>query len=232
MKTCSVHLHVFDARHLTVEKDMLSDVERAEFGKLIHAEDRFRRMAFRCQLRRILARVIGGLPGDLAIETNAHGKPSVPGGPHFNLSHAGDLGVLAICQEAPVGVDIEPLTRGSEIMDCLETIAHADEKHEFLKLDPDEPGHALIRLWVAKEAALKAMGTGLSVEPSEFAITWSERGRARVEWGDGLGPAADEIHITSVLLKEYSGMEIAVALLGACPVAKIEAPNEETLVLV
>jgi 4'-phosphopantetheinyl transferase len=230
VKTCLIHLHVIDARRLTVEEGMLSEIERAEFGKLIHPSDRRRRMAFRCELRRTLAEMTGGKPGELEFVFNTHGKPSLPGGPFFNLAHAGDLAVLAVCRDAPVGVDVEPRARGNEITDCLESIAHPGEAGELRKLGREELGQALVRLWVAKEAALKAMGTGLSVEPSEFSIIRENSGRARVEWGRGLEKSADEIHILGVQLNEFPGMEVAVALSGARPIVQAGKPAVEGLV--
>jgi 4'-phosphopantetheinyl transferase len=230
VNTCDVQLHVFDARHLTVDEGLLSDREKSEFGKLIHPEDRWRRMAFRCELRRKLAELTGVDPADMGFEKNEHGKPSLPGGPFFNLAHAGDLGVLAICRDAPVGVDVEPASRGKEIIDCLETIAHPGEAAELRKLAPAELGHDLIRLWVAKEAALKAMGTGLSVEPSEFSVLRQSAGGARVAWENAGRIDADEVHIAELRLEECPGMEIAVALLGVRPLVKIGKPTMEGLV--
>ena len=189
-------------------------------------------MAFRCRLREIVGEMIGRSPENVQLQKNAHGKPFLPGGPHFNLSHDGDSAVLAVCREAPVGVDMEPRARGAGIADCLETIAHPRELTELRELDPRELGPALIRLWVAKEAALKALGTGLSVEPSEFAIAWSGPGRAKVEWSGLSGPEADEIHVARVPPGDFSGMEVAVALLGACPVVIVEQETREVVVTV
>lgn len=229
MKSCPVHLHVLDARHLGVEEDILLDIEKGGFGRLLNADDRRRRMAFRCRIRRILSEQTGATPENIQFETNAHGKPSLPGGPHFNLSHAGDLAVLAICRDAPVGVDIEPRARGSEITGCLQSIAHPSEAEGMRGLGPEAFARTLIRLWVAKEAALKAMGTGLSIEPSEFAIIREDACHGTVRWGRGQGGSSVRIHTINLRLDELPGMEVAVALTGARPTVNIGEPAMKAL---
>lgn len=68
------------------------------------------------------------------------GKPCVPGGPSFNVSHAGERVAAALCVDSEVGFDLE----------------------EF---DPATSEHcaaqARLARWTATEAVLKAAGRGL-----------------------------------------------------------------------
>ena len=89
-----------------------------------------------------------------------HGKPYIPGGVHFPLSHSGELGALAVCG-APVGLDAEkiaPVRRAA-------ARALTDEEREFMETDPER---RFAYLWTRKEAVLKCTGAGLSQPMNAF----------------------------------------------------------------
>lgn len=105
------------------------------------------------QARTALARLLN----HRELQRDANGKPFVAGGPHFNLSHSGELALIAICPDAPVGVDLEAPRRlrnpdGLARRMCTpRELAHV------------QSGGDLLRLWVRKEAVAKAHGGGLTV---------------------------------------------------------------------
>ncbi|MES2439183.1 MAG: 4'-phosphopantetheinyl transferase superfamily protein [Verrucomicrobiota bacterium] len=88
---------------------------------------------------------------------------------HFNLSHCNDLAAIAICAYGPVGIDLESMNRAEGLLECETSFCHPEEI-------ADLPGEAsarafqLLRIWTAKEAVLKALGTGLSHPPEEVRI--------------------------------------------------------------
>ncbi len=86
------------------------------------------------------------------------GKPYVDGGPHFNLSHSGALAMIAVSASTPVGVDLERPARRSRADLVRRVCSTAEQAHVAAAADPDA---AFIRLWVRKEAVLKASGEGL-----------------------------------------------------------------------
>jgi len=63
------------------------------------------------------------------------GKPALPGGPDFSITHAGDAVGVAAVPTGSVGFDLEP---------CV-----------------DEAGRARLERWTATEAVLKAAGRGV-----------------------------------------------------------------------
>lgn len=231
MNSHDVSLHVLDARQLPVDAGALNSAEMGEFTKLLDPRERTRRIAFRLAARKILAAAAGLHPTEVQWTQNKFGKPFLHGGPFFNLSHAGDTAVLAICREVDVGVDLEPRTRGREITDCLATIAHPLEAAE-LKRPTNDTGlpDTLIRLWVAKETVLKALGTGLSIEPSSFAIRWTDPFHGVVDWSGARDAAKDIIHIKRVGFDHLPDWEIAVALLGARPRVHLHEPLKEAAI--
>ena len=58
-------------------------------------------------LRSILVQRCGTKVASQEFATTPTGKPFLPGGPHFSLSRAGSLGLVAISEKSSVGVDIE-----------------------------------------------------------------------------------------------------------------------------
>jgi 4'-phosphopantetheinyl transferase len=130
-----------------------------------HLARRF--VAGRVIMRHALGRVLGVRPADVAITYNAWGRPELAGGPFFNLSHAGRSALFAIDELAPVGVDIEIDVLAAE-QAWFDAILSARERAEF---DAEHPAAStLLRLWVRKEAIVKAMGRGFSVAPDALDI--------------------------------------------------------------
>ncbi len=86
-----------------------------------------------------------------------HGKPSLADGrAHFNLSHSDHCIAVAVSDRA-VGIDIEELKPHKNRL--ADRICSPAER-EALSLS-SAPTHELIRLWCAKEAVGKQLGTGL-----------------------------------------------------------------------
>ena len=136
------------------------ELRRAERFRVAAAARRF--IGARAALRMILGRAIGAEPADVEFYFGKHGKPLLPdGGPFFNASDSGDYVVVALTT-AEVGVDIE-LVRIVRRRDRLARRVCTDSELEMLAGAPEEERDALLlRLWTCKEAALKAIGIGLS----------------------------------------------------------------------
>jgi 4'-phosphopantetheinyl transferase len=100
------------------------------------------------------------------IMVNEYGKPFLPGGPYFNLSHSGDFVCLAVSTSSPVGVDIEK-QREEDFRALGKAVFHPDEQAFFLARPETE---VFFDLWTAKESYAKMLGTGFSGEPSGFCI--------------------------------------------------------------
>lgn len=90
-----------------------------------------------------------------------HGKPELPGGPAFSISHSGTYwGVLIGCEgnDCPVGLDLQVPAAAS-----FESIAKRffrEEEAEALSkaADAEEKKDLFFRLWTKREALLKAAG--------------------------------------------------------------------------
>jgi 4'-phosphopantetheinyl transferase len=111
-------------------------------------------------LRRVLAEYLDEDPA--ALRFHETGKPRLePVSPlRFNLSHSGDVALVAVATEREVGVDVEKIDHRRDV--------HRFAKRMFLGAEQaaveeaDDPVLAYHRHWVAKEAFAKATGKGLA----------------------------------------------------------------------
>jgi 4'-phosphopantetheinyl transferase len=146
----------------------LSSDERARADRFVHDAARTEFILGRMLLRCVLGAVQGCLPGEVSIEISSSGRPfsrSVKG-LNFNLSHASGRVVLALGWEVRVGLDLESWTREIADWRALAPVVLApSEVAELKALDELRSRRGFLRAWVAKEALLKALGTGLQSDP-------------------------------------------------------------------
>jgi 4'-phosphopantetheinyl transferase len=117
-------------------------------------------VAARAALRRLLADATGARPEALALEAGRDGKPRLPGGPRFSVSHAGDLALVALDPARELGVDLEPVRVVPEAADIAERW-FAPEERALLRAAGADGGAAFARVWTRREAWLKGLGVGL-----------------------------------------------------------------------
>ncbi len=114
-------------------------------------------------MRQILGRYLE-LPADrVELTYESKGKPRLAGSSTlcFNLSHSGDLALLAVTSGLEVGVDVE-IVRSDLQVDGLARFFTDAERTRILALSPGEKESTFFRWWTRKEAVLKAEGSGLS----------------------------------------------------------------------
>lgn len=113
----------------------------------------------RVLLREVLGRVTLMPAAHVRIRVGEFGKPSVDG-VEFSLSHTGSA-VLIGLGDLPLGVDVEKVPDDRTVQQVGSSF-HPREAAELLGLPADARPGAFARVWVRKEALLKAIGTGLS----------------------------------------------------------------------
>lgn len=119
--------------------------------------------------RMVLAGVLGISAADVPLSRDERGCPCLPGmALHTSLSHAEGVAAFAVCAMGPVGIDIEPSLRASELPQVSTSVCHASEARQLAGLRESLYGRELLALWVRKEALLKAEGIGLEREMTSF----------------------------------------------------------------
>ncbi len=151
----------------------------------------------RCVLRRgllrlLLGRCTGRAPEGLAFRYGPQGKPSLDGGPAFNLSDCGDELLIAVGPEAApgleLGVDIERLRTVGGAAGIAGRFFAPAERSAFAALPEALREEAFLAGWTRKEAFIKATGAGLSMPLDRFAVELAPGRPARLlELDESLG---------------------------------------------
>lgn len=168
-----------------------------------------RSMLRRQVARRILARQLGVPEAEIDITHDARGRPGLAGpkAGGLQLSLATRAGVVAVAlAEQPVGVDVERVEDAAE--PPLASL-HPRERRLLQALPPRQRPLAFAQLWSAKEAYVKALGTGFIIHaPEGFAVAYQAEGRFLVEDPGALVTARG----TARLMKNGDQEDLAAAI--------------------
>jgi 4'-phosphopantetheinyl transferase len=143
---------------------VLSREEILRAGRFVGALDRERYIAAHGALRMVLGVYLRADPASLEFRTGPTGKPSLVQtftDLRFNLSHSGDLALIAVTRGREVGVDVERVQRDIEFDPIIEHYFEPAEAWDLRTAPPHERVPRFFDLWTRKEACVKAEGTGL-----------------------------------------------------------------------
>lgn len=168
-----VHLWWIDLEKGGANAGVLSEEERTRAARLRSARDRLRYIAAHAAMRSILGYYLAAMPASLVFKIQRYGKPVLdpdahgPCAPAFSLSCSADLGVLALASAGPIGVDVETHVEAPERAAMLDALAPI-ERAAALELGSADLVAAFRIAWTRKEACVKAVGTGFTVDPAEI----------------------------------------------------------------
>ncbi|MDR3442751.1 MAG: 4'-phosphopantetheinyl transferase superfamily protein [Legionella sp.] len=153
---------------------LLNAEEKARAERFYFSQHKRRFSMARATLRIILARYLNTRPDRLEFSYNSHGKPKVINSSRlqFNLSHTGDLALLAIGKGFPMGVDIEKYSARS-YEGIAKTLFSEQELEEFMKVPASLKPATFFHIWSQKEAFIKACGLGLAYPTKNFTVPTS-----------------------------------------------------------
>lgn len=140
----------------------LSPAEHKRRAAYRLAGDRERFLLARGWLRALLGRWLNRSAAEVVIELGRHGKPHCPGGPQFNLSHSGDLILLAVHPSRPVGVDVEQHRPALDWPPIAQRVFAKAQLEALMHVPPTEQAQAFLHGWCLLEARLKAGGQGFA----------------------------------------------------------------------
>lgn len=203
---------------------LLTPDERARASRFVHAIDAVRHLVGRMLLRGMAARLVDGAQRLPAVwPTNEWGKALPLGGFHFNVTHSGPEVWLAVCARAAVGIDVE---QAFPAFDDLCAVLHPSEHADLARVRHLAPelAAACRRLWVRKEAVVKAVGLGLSMPLPGFRVAVDARahgwllqpplehgaGWTACDLATGSGCAAAVVALAPGLRVNWRGLRLAV----------------------
>ncbi|GIH67775.1 4'-phosphopantetheinyl transferase family protein [Sphaerimonospora thailandensis] len=185
-----------------------SELERA---RRFHQErDRRRFLTGSWLLRRVAAAQLGLRPEDVQVDRRCpdcpkpHGKPHIRNDGqerlHVSVSHSTNLVAVAMTTVGPLGVDVEALPADSaDSADSVDEVAQCalspTERSALRALRESERRAAFARLWVRKEAALKATGHGLRIPPDQVEVGGPDDAPAVLRWPLDVPPDAVRLHV-------------------------------------
>jgi len=146
-------------------RQLLTTTERERMSRFYRDPDALRFLVGRSTLRREVAALHGIAPVDVRLDVGEFGKLAVAGGPHVNVSHSGDIVIVALCDGAEIGVDVEEHDPSYATEANLSTFFSPAEIRAHDAYTGDARVASFFHIWTTKEALIKAASTGLSLPP-------------------------------------------------------------------
>ena len=172
-------VHIWTARRtpqgadFAAFQDVLSPSEKAAANRFVQERHRLSYVFSHGVLRNILSSYVERAPGEIRFEHNSFGKPRLadlePGNAtQFNMSHSGDVVVVAVTTGRHIGVDVELMRPISEFASIARGHFTAQECAFIHSSPAGIQQTAFFTCWTRKEAVIKAVGKGLSIPLNTF----------------------------------------------------------------
>ncbi|MFF5207104.1 4'-phosphopantetheinyl transferase family protein [Streptosporangium sp. NPDC000396] len=171
-----------------------TELERASG---FHREPDRRRFLTACWLLRTTAAAqLDVSPADVPIDRRCsgcgkpHGKTHIRTATaqlHASVSHSANRVAVALSTAGPVGVDVEEVPSGpvGELAQCALSPA---EQVALRELPERDHNIAFAKMWVRKEAVLKATGHGLRIPPEQVEVSGPQEKPALLSWPLDISP--------------------------------------------
>ncbi len=163
--------------------EVLSAEERARAERFYFEADRRRAIIGRGVSRLLLGLYLGRAAHRIEFKYNAFGKPALadPNLPfQFNVSHSGDVILVATAIDRVLGVDVERMRPDMANAEIAARYFSPSECSTLLALPPEMRCEAFFACWTRKEAYLKARGDGLSLPLDRFDVAFAPTEKPRL----------------------------------------------------
>ena len=175
----------------------------------------FERHAREATVSRALVRRMLGTYVDRAAEAfhyrlGPFGRPHVdPAGEvAFSAANHPDLVACAIARTEEIGIDVEPITRGDEILEVAALVFSAPEIEALAALSLTARRDRAVSLWTCKEAYIKARGLGMTAPLLEIVVDFPANTRPTLRFLS----AIDEPEEWWLDTRDVHGVRLAVAV--------------------
>lgn len=152
---------------------LLTESEKGRAGRLKSPLVAERWVIARGILRLMLGQVLQIAPKALRFEKNRYQKPylsyPVDSNLSFNLSHSGEILLIALIEGGQIGVDVEQVSPDRNFSVIAPLVFSQGE--QALLSNSSNPLRDFYALWTAKEAILKAVGCGFKFPARQLSLT-------------------------------------------------------------
>jgi 4'-phosphopantetheinyl transferase len=147
--------------------------EQGRARRFAHDRDRHSFVAAHGGLRLLLAAMRDASPASVEFSADPFGKPRLvrSGGVEFNMSHSGGIVLIGFARDMAVGVDVEARRPMSDRSQIVRRYFHPGEVADFADVPDDQAEDAFFRCWSRKEAVVKALGLGMSLDLHRYRVT-------------------------------------------------------------
>jgi 4'-phosphopantetheinyl transferase len=156
---------------------VLSAEERAHAQGFHFAADSRRHIIGRGLSRTLLGHCLARPADEVEFEYNGFGKPRLAAdlrsSIEFNISHSGDLVLVALTLGRAVGIDVERMQSRMATEEIATRFFSPNECQTLFSLVPELQCEAFFSCWTRKEAYLKARGDGLSLPLDTFDVAFA-----------------------------------------------------------
>lgn len=152
---------------------LLSKDEKQRVNKFTFEKDRTTTIIARGSLRHLLSRYLNCQATDIKFSYGKYGKPTLLNNKtiKFNVSHSGEMIVIAFCNDYDIGIDVEYIKRDFDVFDIVDNYFSKQEIKALHKIPNNQQTEAFFRGWTRKEAFIKAKSQGLSFPLDSFSIS-------------------------------------------------------------
>ncbi|BAO74624.1 4'-phosphopantetheinyl transferase family protein [Winogradskyella sp. PG-2] len=164
---------VVDGNMYTKYHNLLSEDEKLRASKFRFYKDKRCYVVTKGILRLLSGFYLNKVPKSISFEYKTYGKPEFKHQTdlNFNVSHSGDMAVIAFVYDHAIGVDIEKIKNDFDTLEIASNFFSKKEISALQKIAHAKQHIAFYRCWTRKEALIKAKGNGLSFPLDQFSMT-------------------------------------------------------------
>lgn len=168
----SINLDI-NEKKITYLNSFLSEDEIIKASKFRFKKDKNCSIISRGTLRFLSGKYLNIDPKTIKFKYGKYGKPyyDLETELKFNVSHSGNLAVIAFVLNSDIGIDIEKLKYDFEVMDIVDNYFSRSEIESLNKFPVQDQVKGFYRCWTRKESFIKAKSKGLSFPLDAFSVS-------------------------------------------------------------
>lgn len=155
-------------------RELMTAEESARQQRYRFDKDKHDALITRAFIRTVLSQYADRAAQDWRFDKGEKDKPEIVDPPfnlRFNISHTKGLIVCALAREFDVGIDVEDISRNSDVLAIADRYFSPIEVQElFSHEDDDIKRSRFFDYWTLKESYIKAWGLGLAIPLDQFSF--------------------------------------------------------------